>query len=61
MALVFKMIKDGQGENIFEFRTNQNGARTAGDNSAWTHNTGRKYSFAVRVIEPWNQLPDSIK
>jgi hypothetical protein len=19
----------------------------------------RKYSFAVRVVEPWNQLPDS--
>ncbi len=22
---------------------------------------GRKYSLAVRVVEPWNQLPDSIK
>jgi hypothetical protein len=21
----------------------------------------RKYSFAVRVVEPWNQLADSVK
>jgi hypothetical protein len=21
----------------------------------------RKYSFTVRVVEPWNQLPDSVK
>jgi hypothetical protein len=21
----------------------------------------RKYSFAVRVVEPWNRLPDTLK
>jgi hypothetical protein len=56
------MKKDGQGEN------KQNGARTRQATAvhglttqqfAWKDN--RKYSYAVKVVGPWNQLPDSIK
>jgi hypothetical protein len=62
MALMYNMIKNGQGENIFEFRTNQNGTRTRqATTSAQTHNSVCSDGHKVRVVEPWRQLPNSIK
>ncbi len=40
---------------MFEFRANNDGARTRRVTDI------RKYSFTVRVVETWNQLPDSVK
>jgi hypothetical protein len=69
MVLVFKMIKGGQGENIFQVQKKPKWRQDqAGSNSAWTNNTVqhartdiRKNLFAVRDAELWIQLPDSIK
>ena len=68
MALVHKMMNNGQGAGMFEFaRNDENGVRTR--RAAATHGLVvqyartdiRKYSFAVRVVEPWNRLPDTLK
>jgi hypothetical protein len=68
MALVHKMMNNGQGARMFEFaRNDDNGVRTR--RAAATHGLVvqfartdiRKYSFAVRVVEPWNRLPDTLK
>jgi hypothetical protein len=68
MALVQKMMSNGQGASMFEFARNDDaGVRTR--QAAATHGLAvqfartdiRKYSFAVRVVEPWNRLPDTLK
>ena len=69
MALVHKMMNNGhQGISMFEFaRNDDTGVRTR--QAAATHGLAvqfartdiRKYSFAVRVVEPWNRLPDTLK
>ncbi len=67
IALVHKLIKDSHGEDMFEFRANNDGARTRQAAIAYkltvqyAQTDLRKYSFAVRVVEPWNQLTDSVK
>ncbi len=68
MALVHKMMNNGQGTSMFEFARNDDaGVRTR--RAAAAHGLAvqfartdiRKYSFAVRVVEPWNRLPDTLK
>ena len=60
MALVHKMMNNGQGTSMFEFaRNDDNGVRTR--RAAATHGLVvqfartdiRKYSFTVRVVELW--------
>jgi hypothetical protein len=43
------------------FRTKQWRKDKAGDNSALTRNKVCSDGHKVRVVEPWNQLPHSIK
>jgi ribonuclease P/MRP protein subunit RPP40 len=69
MALVHKMMSNGQGASMFEFARNDD-AEVRTRHAAATHGLAvqfartdiRKYSFAVRVVEPWNRLlPDTLK
>jgi ribonuclease P/MRP protein subunit RPP40 len=68
MALVHKMMNNGQGTSMFEFGRNDD-AGVMTRQAAATHGLAVqfartdiiKYSFAVRVVEPWNRLPDTLK
>jgi hypothetical protein len=67
MALVHKMALGGQLSKVFEMADAHYRPRirqTEGEyrliqKFAWTD--PRKYSFAVRVVDPWNKLPDDLK
>ena len=68
MALVHKLLIDGQGQDIFKMAgTNENGVRTRraaatyGLTTQFARTDIRKYSFGVRVVEEWNKLPESVK
>ncbi len=68
MPLVYKMTQDDQMTSMFEkARSNNHGARTRqatahqGLAVQYARTDIRKRSFAVRVVEKWNHLPDSIK
>ena len=68
MALVFKMTQEGQTKRLFEpTASNENGARTRqatatnGLKVQYSRTDQRKYSFAVRTVEQWNHLPDTVR
>jgi hypothetical protein len=68
MALVYKMTQDAQMTSMFEkARSNNQGARTRqatahqGLAVQYARTDIRKHSFAVRIVEKWNRLPDTVK
>jgi hypothetical protein len=67
LALVHKLMQDGPDASILQ-RTweNNEGARmrqvTAnGLTTQYARTDVRKYSFAVRVVDKWNRLPESVR
>jgi hypothetical protein len=64
LALVYKFVTKKDGQSLFN---RQEGARTrqaAGGHGLtvqYARTDPRKYSFAVRTVESWNRLPESIK
>ncbi len=68
MALVYKMTQDAQMTSMFEkARSNNQGSRTRqatahqGLAVQYARTDIRKDSFAVRIVEKWNHLPDTVK
>jgi hypothetical protein len=68
MSLVHKLTREGQYVPLLEpVRRDGNGARTRQAASAhclavqYARTDIRKHSFAVRVVEGWNRLPDQVK
>jgi hypothetical protein len=66
MALVHKYIGK-ENQTLFRMMSANGGARTrrvAGAKnivSKYARTDIRKESFAIRVVETWNRLPDSVK
>jgi len=66
MNLVFKLLREG-GSDMFTMTGEREGARTrqaAGPRTLagqYARTDIRKYSFAVRVVDDWNQLPDKLR
>ncbi len=64
LALVYKFVTKNDGQSLFN---RQEGARTRqaagghGMTVQYARTDPRKYSFAVRTVESWNRLPESIK
>jgi hypothetical protein len=66
MALVHKMALRGQLNKVFEMADAQHRPRTRQTGEyrlvqKFARTDPRKYSFAVRVVDPWNRLPDDLK
>ena len=67
MALVHKMALEGQLSKIFEVVEAHDRPRTRQTEGEYrlvqkfARTDPRKYSFAVRVVDPWNRLPDDLK
>ena len=67
MALVHKMALGDQLNKIFEMADAQDRPRTRQTEGEYrlvqkfARTDPRKYSFAVRVVDPWNRLPDDLK
>jgi hypothetical protein len=67
MALVHKMALGGQLNKIFEMADAQDRPRTRQTEGEYrlvqkfAGTDPRKYSFAVRVVDPWNRLPEDLK
>jgi len=67
MSLVYKFMTEKSGSDMFRHLAAQDGIRTR--QAAGEHGLGiqyartdpRKYSFAVRTVEKWNNLPEEIK
>jgi len=67
MSLVYKFMTEKSGSDMFRHLAAQDGIRTR--QAAGEHGLGiqyartdpRKYSFAVRTVEKWNNLPEDIK
>jgi hypothetical protein len=64
LALVHKFVTKKDGQTLFN---QQSGARTrqaAGGHGLtvqYARTDPRKHSFAVRTVEPWNRLPESVR
>jgi hypothetical protein len=65
---IYKMTQDAQMTSMFEkARSNNQGARTRqatahqGLAVQYARTDIRKHSFAVRIVEKWNHLPDTVK
>jgi hypothetical protein len=67
MALVHKMAQGGQLSKVFEMADAQDRPRTRQTEREYrliqkfARMDPRKYSFAVRVVDPWNKLQDNLK
>jgi hypothetical protein len=67
MALVHKLLTENTGTGLFQRTASQQRARTrqaAGEHGLsvqFARTDPRKHSFAIRTVEPWNKLPESIK
>jgi ribonuclease P/MRP protein subunit RPP40 len=67
MSLVYKFMTEKSGTDMFRHLAAQDRIRTR--QAAGEHGLGiqyartdpRKYSFAVRTVEKWNNLPEDIK
>ena len=67
MSLVYKHLADNQETELFTLAGQNEGMRTrrtAGTNSLssqFARTDIRKYSFAVRTVDKWNNLPDTVR
>ncbi len=67
MALVHKLLTENTGTGLFQRTASQQRVRTmqaAGEHGLsvqLARTDPRKHSFAIRTMEPWNKLPESIK
>ncbi len=68
ISLVHKFMHEEPNMNMLQrTRENNEGARTRQASTAhglatqYTHTDVRKYSFAVRVVNSWNQLPEAAR
>jgi ribonuclease P/MRP protein subunit RPP40 len=64
LALVYKFVTKKDGQSLFnrqeDARTRQ-AARGHGLTVQYARTDPRKYSFAVRTVESWNRLSESVK
>jgi hypothetical protein len=67
MAFVHKLALGGQLDKIFEVADSHDRPRTRQTEGEYrliqkfARTDPRKYSFAVRVVDPWNRLPNDLK
>ncbi len=67
MAFDHKMALGGQLGKVFEMADAQDRPRTRQTEGEYrliqkfARTDPRKYSFAVRVVDPWNKLPEDLK
>jgi len=68
LALVHKLLQDGQGSEMFEMARSNKGSvqtrravSTHGLTTQYSRTHIRKYSFGVRTVEAWNKLPDHVR
>jgi len=67
MAFVHKLALGGQLDKIFEVADSHDRPRTRQTEGEYrliqkfARTDPWKYSFAVRVVDPWNRLPDDLK
>ncbi len=67
MAFFHKLALGGQLDRIFEVADSQDRPRTRQTEGEYrliqkfARTDPRKYSFAIRVVDPWNRLPDELK
>ena len=66
MTLVHKYVKNDR-QDLYTLASNNRGARTrrpAGEKclvKQFARTDIRKSSFAVRIVDTWNQLPESVR
>ncbi len=67
MALVHKFLTEDTGTELFQRMTTERRSRTrqaAGEHGLsvqYARTDPRKHSFAIRMVGPWNRLPEDIK
>ena len=67
MTLMYKLLSNGGGGDMFTKAGNHEGARTRqaavtnGLVVPYARTDIRKYSFASRTVERWNSLPDGAR
>jgi hypothetical protein len=64
MALVYRFLTKGEGQKLFNQQSEARTRQAAGGHGLtvqYARTDPRKYSFAVRTVESWNRLPDSVK
>jgi hypothetical protein len=65
MVLVHKFLTEKTGTELFQRKASQHRTRQMagglGLSVRYSRTDPRKYSFAMRTVEPWNNLPESVK
>jgi hypothetical protein len=65
MVLVHKFLTEKTGTELFQRKASQHRTRQMagglGLSVRYSRTDPRKYSFAMRTVEPWNKLPESVK
>ena len=64
MALVYRFLTKREGQRLFNQQSEARTRQAAGGHGLtvqYARTDPRKYSFAVRTVESWNRLPESVK
>jgi ribonuclease P/MRP protein subunit RPP40 len=64
MALVYRFVNKREGQTLFNQQSEVRTRQAAGGHGLtvqYARTDPRKYSFAVRTIESWNRLPESVR